>query len=65
MVNMYIPSANRVVTSTPDLRVGLCSLVCVEGLLIIKLMVTGFFHWVWMLLWAITPLNLIHNNQRC
>ena len=32
-----------VVSSTPDLRVGPCSLVCVEGIWMIKLKVVGFF----------------------
>lgn len=31
-----------VVTSTPDLRVGWCTIVCVEGLQMIKLMVVSF-----------------------
>ena len=32
-----------VVSSIPDLRVGLCSLVCVEGLWMIKLVFAAFF----------------------
>ena len=35
-----------VVCATQDLPVGLCSLVCVESLWMIKVMVAGFFHWV-------------------
>ena len=46
------------VSPTPDLRVGLSSFVCVEGLWMIMLMVADFFHWVVVLLWAITPLEI-------
>ena len=54
----------KVVSATQDLPVGLCNLVCVESLWMIKVMVAGFFHWVYVLLWAITRLNLIRNNQK-
>ena len=37
-------SVLRYCSSTLDMGVGLCSLVCVEGLWIIKLMIAGFFH---------------------
>ena len=47
----YVPSGQfrrfpyvtqAVVSSAPDLRVGLCNLVCVRGIWVIRLMVVGF-----------------------